>query len=126
MLDPLYYLPPDDLLDAVNDGELVFFVIGYAVATPFVLVEWAAGLSETDAIISESLYRDKKLLYSQSGNELRRSLADTQKGRTSKADATAQLDFGILLKSSAIEYGLSQLDLERLNDPSNFTYLKIL
>lgn len=126
MLEPKYYLPPDDLLEAVNDGELVFFVIGYVKAPPFVLVEWAAGIDEASAIVGESLYRDGTLLISQSGNELRQSLASVTTNRNSKAGVDLPVDFFELLKSPALDYGLSQLELDKLNDPSNFTYLKII
>lgn len=125
MLEPKYYLPPPELLDAVNDGELVFFVIGYVDIRPFVLVEWGAGLDEASLMIGESLYRDGELLVAQSGNELRQSLATQTQKRNAKAGLAA-LDLPSLLNSPGLEYGLSGLELARLNDPSNFIHLKII
>jgi hypothetical protein len=126
MLEPRYYLPPPDLIDAVNSEELIFFVIGYVNVSPFVLVEWAAGLDEASAIVGESLYRDGDLLISQSGNELRQSLANDILPRSAKAGLASLESIQGLLKSTALDYGLSQLDLARLNDPSNFTLLRII
>jgi hypothetical protein len=126
MLEPNYYLPPPDLLEAVNNLELVYFVIGYVKASPFVLVEWAAGLDEAAAIVGESLYRNGELLVSQSGNELRQSLASTVTKLNYKAGLGDLQSITDQLKSSALDYGLSSLELSRLNDPSNFTLLRIL
>lgn len=125
MLEPKYHLPPPDLIEAVNAGELVFFVLGYVDVRPFMLVEWGAGLDAASLMIGESLYRDGELLVAQSGNELRQSLATPTRQRTAKAGLMA-LDLPSLLNSPALEYGLSGLELARLNDPSNFIHLKIL
>lgn len=126
MLEPKYQIPPEDLIEAVNSGELVFFVIGYVEASPFVLVEWASGLDETSAIVGESLYRDGELLISQPGNELRQSLATQTTKLNYKANLNLPIDTSAALASVALSYGLSQLELTRLNDPSNFVYLKII
>jgi hypothetical protein len=126
MLEPKYYLPPPDLIDAVNNEELIFFVIGYVNVSPFVLVEWAAGLDEASAIIGESLYRDGQLLIAQSGNELRQSLARDILPRSAKAGLSSLESLQNLVNSAALDYGLSKLELTRLNDPSNFTLLKIV
>jgi hypothetical protein len=126
MLDPQYYLPPADLAEAVNSGELIFFVIGYASTPPFILVEWGAGLDEASAIVGESLYRDGSLLISQSGNELRQQLNSEVQKRNYKAGLPSLEAIQELVRSPGLDYGLSALELFRLNDPSNFIYLKIL
>lgn len=123
MLETRYQAPPPDLLEAVNNGELIFFVIGYSRSDPFILIEWAAGVDESNAIVCESLYRGDDLLIAQPGNELRKSLADQVSYGTSKSD-TISLDFRQLMSSPATSYGISMLQLSQLNNPSNFIRLK--
>lgn len=126
MLEPQYQLPPPDLIDAVNDRQLVFLIVGYVEVKPFILVEWATGLDADNLIIGESLYRDGDLLLSQSGNELRQSLTQVVTKLNAKANLNLPVKIEDLLGSSAIEYGLSELELSQLNDPSNFVYLNII
>lgn len=126
MLEPEYQLPPPDLIDAVNDRELVFLIIGYVEVKPFTLVEWATGLDMDNLIVGESFYRDRTLLISQPGNELRQSLATAVVKINSKAGANLPVRIEDVLGSNAVSYGLSELELSQLNDPSNFVYINIM
>lgn len=126
MLEPKYHLPPPDLKAAVENNELVFFVLGYVDASPFTLVEWASGIDEHSPIVGESLFRDGELLISQPGNELRQSLSAVASKRNYKSDPNLPVSIDDLLTSPALSYGLSGLELSRLNDPSNYIALKLL
>lgn len=126
MLAPQYHLPPPDSIDAVNNRELVFLVVGYAQVAPLVLVEWAIGLDLDNLLVGESLYRSGKLLVSRSGNGLRKSLTTDSRDRSSKANLNLPVRIEDILSNKAAEYGLSGLELSQLNDPSNFVYLNII